>query len=368
MTHTDRLDRALHARRRVSAAGVRSRDASDKALRHLLETGIHAGSQLEAAQAVASCAAGTLHFPVSCAFLVGEHGTISMVSVSGTTASRTAALRALLIGEVATKIPVWRRAFSSAAAPDLIGDTRAPGAVRPGGLASTLELRALVGIPLHSPEGPLGFAVAGDTAPHHRWSPAERAALTELTLAGSIIVDNARLRALERHDATHDPLTGLLNRRGFLDRFEQTLSATLVGAHQVAVLVMDIDGLKEVNDNLGHHCGDELLVEFARRLQASFRDGDMVGRLGGDEFAAVLSGDTSSHAIAAVVDRIRLNLGHPITLAGHPTLLRASIGVAVSGHPDETVDELLSRADRAMYTAKRGRPAATDDPGDGGRL
>jgi diguanylate cyclase (GGDEF)-like protein len=352
MTDPERIGRAPRTRRHRRVIAPRSWDAANQALRSLLETGIPAASQLEAAQAVASCAARTLHFTVSCCFLVGDDGRIGALSTAGITPARAAALRSLLIGEDPASLPVWRRAFSSTAAPDLVGDTHAPSATRPGGLATVLGLRSLVGIPLYSHEGPLGFAVTGGSVPRPRWSPSERAA----------IVDNARLRALERHDATHDLLTGLLNRRGFLEEYERELAAAVDQAGRLAVLVMDIDGLKEINDELGHQMGDQLLVAFARCLKACVRDGDLVARLGGDEFAAVLTDDVGPELITTVVDRIQARLRYPITLAGTPTLLKASIGVAMSDHPGASAHDLLSRADQAMYTAKRTRPDSSDAP------
>jgi diguanylate cyclase (GGDEF)-like protein/PAS domain S-box-containing protein len=148
------------------------------------------------------------------------------------------------------------------------------------------------------------------------------------------------------YDASHDSLTGLLNRGAFLRGLEE---ATDGGG--TAVLFIDLDGFKQVNDSLGHEAGDALIVAAAGMLRRSVLGSDLVGRLGGDEFGIVLTRiDNPDHAVV-VAKRILAEMDHPVRLAGHDVHVRASIGVAIS-RPDDHGD-LLHRADVAMYAAKR---------------
>ncbi len=154
-----------------------------------------------------------------------------------------------------------------------------------------------------------------------------------------------------RHQAFHDPLTNLANRARFMDRLEHGLQRAARHAASLAVLFIDLDDFKSVNDSLGHPAGDRLLIEVAARLQACLRPGDTAARIGGDEFAILLEelGD-DSHAIA-VADRVIESLRVPMTLSGTEVFVSGSIGIAI-GAADSAGDELLRRADVAMYTAK----------------
>jgi diguanylate cyclase (GGDEF)-like protein len=154
-----------------------------------------------------------------------------------------------------------------------------------------------------------------------------------------------------RHQAFHDPLTDLANRARFMDRLEHGLQRATRRAEGVAVLFIDLDDFKSVNDSLGHPAGDLLLIEVAARLQSCLRPGDTAARLGGDEFAILLEelGDTD-HAIAVatrMIDALRV----PMELSGTEVFVRGSVGIAVSTAVS-TTDELLRRADVAMYAAK----------------
>src|SRR5206468_4763209 len=133
-----------------------------------------------------------------------------------------------------------------------------------------------------------------------------------------------------RHQALHDPLTGLPNRTLFLDRTRQ--SVDMAGRSHVwpAVLYIDLDGFKPVNDSFGHEAGDVLLRTVADRLKGCLRPGDTAARLGGDEFAVVLNGPVDRFGVARVVDRIQAQLQVPILLAdGVVTTVGASIGIAM---------------------------------------
>ena len=164
--------------------------------------------------------------------------------------------------------------------------------------------------------------------------------------------DLAAREAQLRHLAFSDPLTGLANRSLFLDRLEHALALHARDMRPVAVVFLDLDDFKAVNDTLGHAAGDELLLRVAERLTGSLRGGDTVARLGGDEFAVVLEDGGDATEAAA---RISAAMAVPFTVAGTARAVGASTGVVALGPEDPAVgaDELMARADAAMYTAKR---------------
>jgi diguanylate cyclase (GGDEF)-like protein len=172
-----------------------------------------------------------------------------------------------------------------------------------------------------------------------------------------------------RHQAVHDALTGLPNRTLLHRRAKRALR----GQEPGAMLLIDLDRFKEVNDTLGHDYGDELLVEVATRLGGALRDEDTLARLGGDEFAVLLRGLPHRGAVADLAGRLQDALRRPIALRGVAVELEASIGVALYPDHGTTVGELLQRADVAMYEAKRGRTgiatySAERDPYSADRL
>jgi diguanylate cyclase (GGDEF)-like protein len=154
-----------------------------------------------------------------------------------------------------------------------------------------------------------------------------------------------------RHQAVHDALTGLPNRTLLHRRAERALK----GGGGAAMLLIDLDRFKEVNDTLGHDHGDELLVEVAARLLGAVRRGDTLARLGGDEFAVLLHGLPHRGAAVELATRLQDALRRPFALRGVSIELEASIGVALYPSHGTTVGTLLQRADVAMYDAKRGR-------------
>jgi diguanylate cyclase (GGDEF)-like protein/PAS domain S-box-containing protein len=157
---------------------------------------------------------------------------------------------------------------------------------------------------------------------------------------------------LNQHQARHDALTGLANRTLFRERIERAIAAARPGDELVAVLLMDLDRFKEVNDSLGHHAGDELLQELAMRLPSVVRGSDTVARLGGDEFGILLPGVNDASDVLAVVEKLVQALEEPAAVHGLPLVVEGSIGIAL--YPDDggDVDTLLRAADVAMYTAK----------------
>jgi diguanylate cyclase (GGDEF)-like protein/PAS domain S-box-containing protein len=157
---------------------------------------------------------------------------------------------------------------------------------------------------------------------------------------------------LERQ-ALHDPLTKLPNRLLLMDRAHQALARLHRSRGPIAVLFIDLDGLKAINDNLGHAVGDHLLVAVAERLAMTVRDSDTVARLGGDEFV-ILAEDLDSDAEAvAVAERVVHALQEPFRMGSIDIAVSASVGVSISRRPDADPEDLLREADVAMYRAKR---------------
>ncbi|MFF9345784.1 putative bifunctional diguanylate cyclase/phosphodiesterase [Streptomyces sp. NPDC014734] len=182
-----------------------------------------------------------------------------------------------------------------------------------------------------------------------------------LILNSRDVTERVRLQAQLQHNAEHDPLTELPNRALFTARVRQALGGRRTGDAGTAVLFIDLDGFKAVNDRLGHQAGDELLVQAARRLQESVRAGDTAARLGGDEFAAIILGDGTRDQpgrecqVHEIADRLRLTLSQPYRVGAGIGEVRvaASIGVAFA-EPGITPSDLMRNADLAMYRAKAG--------------
>ncbi|HET8654068.1 MAG TPA: EAL domain-containing protein [Longimicrobiaceae bacterium] len=160
-----------------------------------------------------------------------------------------------------------------------------------------------------------------------------------------------------RESAFHDSLTGLPNRALMIERLSNAIArARRHPEHQFAVLFLDLDRLKAVNDGLGHPAGDELLTTVARRLQTCLRPEDTIARFGGDEFAVLIEGIDDTADVTRVARRIQEELAAPLELEGHQVSASASIGIAYSDRGEASAEELLRNADTAMYRAKaRGR-------------
>ena len=187
------------------------------------------------------------------------------------------------------------------------------------------------------------------------FSSAELRFLREVAALLAVDADRRRNEARTRHEAMHDPLTSLPNRALFDDRLGVALRAA--GRHDltVGVVLIDLDGFKDVNDTLGHAAGDRLLCGVADRLRGVLRAGDTIARLGGDEFGVCLPGPLDRAEAGHVADRLVASLSDPFPLSGLPVRVSASCGVALAPDHGRTTDTLLHRADVAMYRAKRDR-------------
>ncbi|MEA2404481.1 MAG: hypothetical protein QOE08_1128, partial [Thermoleophilaceae bacterium] len=162
-----------------------------------------------------------------------------------------------------------------------------------------------------------------------------------------------RQAAENEYQAHHDTLTGLPNRSSFYDRVDRAIKRAAIDREMAAVMIVDLDRFKEVNDTLGHHSGDILLKQAAERLAHALRPADALARLGGDEFAVLLPSLPHHDVAIAVAGRIRDALERPFVLHGLTVHIDASTGIAVFPDHGEDVETLIQRADIAMYAAKR---------------
>ncbi|MGE0500612.1 MAG: diguanylate cyclase [Rhizobiaceae bacterium] len=211
------------------------------------------------------------------------------------------------------------------------------------------------------------MALARECKPHHYERTRPNGTVIEVRgepIAGGGFVttyldvtEERRNQALIAHMAHHDMLTNLPNRALFADRL-QTAVALAKRAGLLAVLYLDIDRFKPVNDTFGHKAGDDLLIAVAGRLRGSIRENDTVARIGGDEFAIVQTGIREERDATVLANRVVREIARPFELAGREVVVGVSIGIAFAPTDGVTVDELLRNADMALYRAKtagRGR-------------
>ena len=167
------------------------------------------------------------------------------------------------------------------------------------------------------------------------------------------IRDRKQTDARLQHDAMHDPLTGLANRALFLDRLQLTMARQQRHSQlNFAVMFIDLDRFKAVNDNLGHASGDDLLIRMAARLRACFRPEDTVARFGGDEFAILIEDVTNVSDVTRIAERAQHDICLPVEVNGHEVFVSASIGIAFGTLDHTSPEQILRDADYAMYQAK----------------
>jgi diguanylate cyclase (GGDEF)-like protein len=166
------------------------------------------------------------------------------------------------------------------------------------------------------------------------------------------ITEQKRVREQLAQLANYDMLTGLANRRLFQDHLRRALARTRRRGGTGALLYIDLDGFKEVNDTLGHGFGDNLLAEAGKRIQACVRESDLVSRMGGDEFTLILEELPDDSSAETVAEKVLLALSLPFFRDGKEATISASIGIAYFDDKRQDGDDLLRKADRAMYQAK----------------
>ncbi len=222
--------------------------------------------------------------------------------------------------------------------------------------ARAMGITAAMAAPVHEGDVTVGSVIVASRDGARTYSPSEREVLLAFAEHASLALADAK--ALEgREQAFHDPLTKLPNRTLFGERVE-IAAARLQPGEQMAVLFIDLDRFKTVNDSLGHAAGDELLIASANRIASCVRVEDTVARLGGDEFTVLLSRTRSPIEAEVVADRIVAALSKPLTVAGRDIVPSASVGIAYHDASSPVDSDLLNAADIAMYHAKaagRGR-------------
>ncbi len=206
--------------------------------------------------------------------------------------------------------------------------------------------------PLRSLQEAATFFGAGDLS--HRVVVERRDELGRLAeLFNTMAQKIERNQQALSYQASHDGLTGLVNRVLFRDRLEHALARAKRQQRSLAVIGLDLDGFKKINDSLGHSGGDAVLMEVAQRLKTVIRDSDTPGRLGGDEFVLLLEDLHQSDDAITVAKRMLDALRLPMTVLNKPLVVRTSMGIALSGDERLTAEELIRNADLALYAAKR---------------
>jgi diguanylate cyclase (GGDEF)-like protein len=215
-----------------------------------------------------------------------------------------------------------------------------------------LGVRAAAAAPIRQDGKPVGSLVVASTVVGRHFRETERDALVAFAEHASLAITDAARTRLMLHSALHDALTGLPNRALFSDRLDQRLVGGRRPRPPAAVLFLDVDALKRVNDSLGHLIGDEVLVETARRLTMSVRTQDTVARLSGDEFTVLLDSVSGESEALAVADRLLEAVRQPIVADGRQLSLTASIGVRLARPGVDRSADVMRGADLAMYEAK----------------
>ena len=300
---------------------------------------------------VARLAATALRSPVSIVSLVDDDRHVVKSSVGLTGRSR-----------VRRKVPIalrYVRQVASSGRPVFVGNTT-EARDNPDSESQAPDGVAYAVVPIVTADGQiLGTICVIDTAPH-AWTHSEINGLIDIS---SILMMELELRSdltLKRqtqehllYSTLHDALTGLPNRSLFTERLRHAMRRAARHPDDLfAVLFLDLDRFKDVNDNLGHFAGDELLRAVARRLEACIRPEDTVARLSGDEFAILLESITDTSDAGRVAERIEEALSFPINLAGAEVTTSASMGIVTSSMSHDQPEQLLRSADMAMYRAK----------------
>jgi diguanylate cyclase (GGDEF)-like protein len=335
-------------RRTQQAAERESRLAAGESVRELLKHGLASPDVAHMAHRLASIAQQALEADVASVCVPAAAGTLCEAG------------RAAACPEPADRAPARIDGWAAAelSAPEAVVDAGAD-AGPAGQLIGRLGLASGVVVPLVGYDDGRGVLVCGSAQPR-LWSERRLELTAQLGLEGGLVLEATRLRELDRahqvelqHRANHDDLTGLANRSLFYERAAAALANAGRERRELALLLVDLDGFKDINDGLGHDHGDQLLVEVAARLRNAVREGDIVARLGGDEFAVALTSTVSRQSALAAAQRITTALIEPIALGGIEVSIDASIGIALFPEHGESVEVVLRHADAAMYEAKR---------------
>ena len=315
--------------------------------RELYQESSRAGTTLGVAETLARVAAKALGWSTAWSLTVDGTGSITEVASSGVTPAMHDKVRRSLIG---------RRLCSTA-----LGGTAesicVPIPIEEHPPAEIIELFGIQSgwcIPIRcTRSGLAAMVVVGGPSPVSSTSGRQRDLVNFLAQEASLITENTMLREHDHYQATHDGLTGLANRAAFEDYLGHALTVATRTSQPLAVLLLDLNRFKDVNDTLGHSIGDELLREVAKRFTSVMREADVIARLGGDEFVALLSTSADIAGARAAASRIAKALEQPLLVANRSIWIGASIGIACFPDHGSDPQALLHRADLAMYEAKR---------------
>jgi diguanylate cyclase (GGDEF)-like protein len=235
---------------------------------------------------------------------------------------------------------------------DTENDSRVDGAT-----CRKVGFRSMVVSPLNHNEITVGVLMLASPEPNTFTDRDVRVLEMMSELVAAAMFHAARYETNELYfQATHDSLTGLSNRAAFYDRLRQRLLiARRQTDHEVGILMLDMDGLKCINDQYGHRAGDAAIRETARRINLVSRDSDMVCRLGGDEFGVILPEIQGRPSGQAIAERIACEICQPFQFEQHELFLNASIGIAIYPIDGLNIDQLIEAADQSMYAVKRTR-------------
>jgi len=212
-----------------------------------------------------------------------------------------------------------------------------------------------LGVPLICQNGVMGALVVQSYSGGARYAEEDKELLQFISTQVATAIERKQAEARLRRMARYDALTDLPNRTLFHDRFEMALKRARRDREHLALLYLDLDGFKRVNDTFGHEVGDLLLREAAQRLSQCVRESDTIGRMGGDEFTVLLINIETPECADAVADKIRAVMNAPFELDGRKLTISASIGTAVYPEHGDDRERLFRHADANMYAAKRRR-------------
>jgi diguanylate cyclase (GGDEF)-like protein len=284
--------------------------------------------------------------------LLGDDGAVSRVVGSPLPAALVAALVSV-VGSRRVAGPPAAEGAEGASRRSLVVSDAAEDAAW-ASLVGEQQIRAVWAASIDDSEerGPLGLAILHFDRPRAP-DASDRRVLESAADLAHIAIEAMAAQERLVHQATHDALTGLPNRLLFLDRTAVALTRLARSPLSVAVLFVDLDRFKTVNDSLGHDVGDRLLVSLARRLEGVMRPADTVARFGGDEFTILCEDIQDQQEAVAIATRVRAALAVPVPLEGHDLWVTASIGIAHTADHRRAASELVEDADAAMYRAKR---------------
>lgn len=210
-----------------------------------------------------------------------------------------------------------------------------------------------LGVPLQTQHGPIGVLVVQSYTGDVRYTERDLELLQFVSTQVAAAIERQQMDERLRHIARHDPLTDLPNRTLLHDHIQEALRRAREHTRRLALLYIDLDGFKQVNDSLGHAAGDRLLQETAVRLRGVVGADGMVGRIGGDEFLVLLDSDHPVEQALLIAERLRTRLGQALTLAEREVAVSPSIGIALYPEHGDDFKKLIRCADEAMYAAKK---------------